>query len=464
MITDIFGRMPLEKIVYDRAERQRQPGDKASEVDVADLADSIAKRGVVHPILLEAREDGKFHLIMGERRFLASTQLRLPDIPYRLVKDLTELERQIIEWEENVKRRDIHWKDYVKGITKIHGMLCILDDTWTHEKTALEMGINRMNVSAILRVSEELNNPLVAEATGWRPAYNIVARKDSRGIDDAMNDLLADHILPPTGPNPTQLQVIATVAEAWGIKPRDEPLGKAEREQSIFKEDFLKWAPLYSGKRFSFIHCDFPYGIDLDESDQAKSSTYGGYADSNELYWELCSCLCKHRDRLLTQSSHIMFWLKLDVSRMEETHAFFMNAAPDLRFFQLPLIWHKTDNRGILADSKRGPRNVCEVALFASRSDRLIVRAVSNCYGSQTTKEIHQSEKPEPMLRHFFSMFVDENTRMLDPTCGSATSLRAAESLGAEVLGLEIDETLVEAARSKLRHFRNLRALEKKHG
>jgi len=38
-------------------------------------------------------------------------------------------------------------------------------------------------------------------------------------------------------------------------------------------------------------------------------------------------------------------------------------------------------------------------------------------------------------------MFVDENTTLLDPTCGSGSALRAAESLGARhVLGLEKDE------------------------
>ena len=100
---------------------------------------------------------------------------------------------------------------------------------------------------------------------------------------------------------------------------------------------------------------------------------------------------------------------------------------------------------------------------IGSRGDRLIVRAVSNAYPSPTTKEIHQSEKPEPMLRHFFQMFVDENTRMLDPTCGSGTALRAAESLGAKhTIGLEINKEFVERSRAALRKARTLRSFERK--
>jgi len=142
---------------------------------------------------------------------------------------------------------------------------------------------------------------------------------------------------------------------------------------------------------------------------------------------------------------------------------FFRERAPSLTFIPVPLTWMKTDNKGILPDPKRGPRQITETALMASRGDRHIIRAVSNAYGAPTTKENHQSEKPEPMLRHFFQMFVDENTRMFDPTCGSGSALRAAESLGAkQVLGLEINPDYAEAARIALRKSRNLRALEKK--
>jgi tRNA G10 N-methylase Trm11 len=70
------------------------------------------------------------------------------------------------------------------------------------------------------------------------------------------------------------------------------------------------------------------------------------------------------------------------------------------------------------------------------------------------------SEKSEAVLRYFFGMTVDQYTTMLDPTCGSGSALRAADSLGAKrVLGLEIDEEFVDRARLKLRQARNLREL-----
>jgi predicted RNA methylase len=45
------------------------------------------------------------------------------------------------------------------------------------------------------------------------------------------------------------------------------------------------------------------------------------------------------------------------------------------------------------------------------------------------------------------SMFVDTSTRMLDPTCGSATSVLTAHMLKAEsVLGLELDSEMRDLA------------------
>ena len=44
-------------------------------------------------------------------------------------------------------------------------------------------------------------------------------------------------------------------------------------------------------------------------------------------------------------------------------------------------------------------------------------------------------------------MFVDESTRLLDPTCGSGNAVRIAEDMGAQsVLGLEIDPDFCQLA------------------
>jgi len=90
---------------------------------------------------------------------------------------------------------------------------------------------------------------------------------------------------------------------------------------------------------------------------------------------------------------------------------------------------------------------VYETCIMASRGDRPIVQPVANTVSHPNVKEIHKSEKPVNMLHHFFRMFVDESTRMIDPTMGSGNAVYLAEGMGAKsALGLERDPEFLKAA------------------
>lgn len=55
------------------------------------------------------------------------------------------------------------------------------------------------------------------------------------------------------------------------------------------------------------------------------------------------------------------------------------------------------------------------------------------------------------MLDYLFTAFVDNKTRLLDPTCGSGTSVISAMKAGAEeALGIEMDSEFASKAQSWL--------------
>ena len=233
------------------------------------------------------------------------------------------------------------------------------------------------------------------------------------------------------------------------VKPSDE---------SILQESFLDWAPNYSGEPFNLIHCDFPYGVNVFGGKWSGRETWHNYDDGADIYLKLIECLCTNLDRIMAHSAHMIFWLSADIKIQAKTLEMFAELAPTLSFCNFPLVWVKSDNVGIVPDPKREPRRIYETALIASREDRLLVKPVSNAIASPTNKEHHPHTKPEPVLKHFLQMFVDSNTRFLDPTCGGGSSLRAAEALGAEhVIGLEINDEYVANARRALNHSRVLR-------
>jgi hypothetical protein len=211
----------------------------------------------------------------------------------------------------------------------------------------------------------------------------------------------------------------------------------------ILNVDFTEWVESYDVPKFNFLHCDFPYGIDADKRQQGHSvALHGGYEDTKENYFRLLDVLLNNIPRICDDSAHIMFWFSMEYYC--ETMKRFSQS--DFRIDPFPPVWMKSDGKGLLPDPNRGPRRIYETCLFGSRGDRPIVRAKSNAYSAPTDRRYHMSTKPEEVLGHFFQMFVDDSTIMLDPTCGSGTALRAAERLGASVLGLEIDKKFADDA------------------
>lgn len=462
-ITSKFKRAPLSTIIVDRAARQRQ------DLAIDDgLVDSIKRLGVLNPIIVEegaALPDGtpQYHLIAGERRLIHSAHAGLRDIPIRLVTELSALEKQIVELDENLRRKDFAWKEEASAIGRIHSLYEQIaegnGEAWNPTRTSEAIGLKPTMMTIYLRVYNGLDNELVAKATGLREAYNILARRDERAEADAINDIVEgnlEFLAPkPAGPQPLS----ASGSKSSPATPSAPRI--LSPEDSILNASFADWAAVYSGPRFNLIHCDFPYGVGVFDGEMAGGGRHESYDDSPDTYWALCGALAKHLDRIMSPSGHMMFWLSADIDIMWKTKDFFRQHAPSLDFLGFPLIWLKSDNTGIVSDPQRRPRHIYEACLFASREDRKIVRTKADAYPAPTNKDYHPSTKPEPMLRHFMEMLVDENTRLLDPTCGSGAALRAAESLGARpenVVGLELDPTHCENARRALRQFRLLRS------
>jgi DNA modification methylase len=180
-----------------------------------------------------------------------------------------------------------------------------------------------------------------------------------------------------------------------------------------------------------------------------------GYEDDQETYRNLTEALCLNLDKIMSISGHLMFWFSPKWEIEKWTRECFARLAPSIGWTRYNLVWLKSDNAGIAASPQYEPRHIYETCLLGSRGKRPIVKIVADAYSCPTDKTLHVSCKPEPMLRHFMQMLVDENTSMLDPTAGSGSALRAAESLGAKrVFGLERDPKMVEMALRALKNER----------
>jgi len=116
------------------------------EQQLAELAASIAATGVVQPVLLRPLPNGRFQLIAGERRWLASQKAGKTSVPaiLRQVSDEQAMEMTIVE---NLQRADLNPIEQARAYERLSR-----DFKMTQEQMAQRTGKDRASVSNFLRL------------------------------------------------------------------------------------------------------------------------------------------------------------------------------------------------------------------------------------------------------------------------------------------------------------------------
>ncbi|AXB75175.1 ParB/RepB/Spo0J family partition protein [Novosphingobium sp. P6W] len=107
------GRAPLRVgglavlSIADITPDPQQPRRIFDEAALEELAASIAQRGVIQPIIVRPRDNGRYQLVAGERRWRAAQKAQLHEIP-ALVRELTDREVMALALIENLQREDLN--------------------------------------------------------------------------------------------------------------------------------------------------------------------------------------------------------------------------------------------------------------------------------------------------------------------------------------------------------------------
>ena len=113
---------------------------------LSELAASIAATGVVQPVLLRPLPSGRFQLIAGERRWLASQKAGKDTIPaiLRHVSDEQAMEMTIVE---NLQRTDLNPMEQARAFDRLSREFKL-----TREQMAQRTGKDRASVANFLRL------------------------------------------------------------------------------------------------------------------------------------------------------------------------------------------------------------------------------------------------------------------------------------------------------------------------
>ena len=145
-IEEIASTSAVKLKIMDIEPNRDQPRNIFDEDALAELADSIAKHGVIQPLLVRPMPDGSYQLVAGERRWRASRMAGLTEVPV-VIKELSDDEAMALALIENLQREDLNAIEEAQGIKALMDTLSL-----TQDEAAERVGKSRPAVANALRL------------------------------------------------------------------------------------------------------------------------------------------------------------------------------------------------------------------------------------------------------------------------------------------------------------------------
>jgi DNA modification methylase len=433
-------------------------GDRIREDlgDIDSLRNSIARVGQLNPIILHKDDNS---LIAGFRRLTCVKSLGLKTIQATYKEEQSELMQKVIEHDENI-HKEMTWSEIAQVRVQIHHLLQQEHGKavkghgggWSQADTAKYLGISEGALSEDMQLIESSKvYPAIAEFTSKKQALKSVNKTREMAILTAIAKMDAEE-----GTYVSE-KLPYTLYEGDSVK--------------IIKEKF-------DDDTIDLIIFDPPWGIDVDvvASSRGPRGEKVFYNDSHETASNLAFDLIPELYRVLKPDSHMymfvgyqhaMFYyhylmnlwqVKTDAEKHADRKEYTIPFDPDRTWaFDVrivPLIWVKEGGGFTDFDYKFMPRS--EFILFCSKGLRQLNYPTSDVFERarpSTTSRIHPNQKPVDLYKDFIKLSTVPDALVLDPCCGSGSSVVAAVTSQRRGIGIEQDHEAYLRAQSWIRGF-----------
>jgi site-specific DNA-methyltransferase (adenine-specific) len=410
-------------IAPDR-QRREFPIDEHQE-----LVDSIRSKGLLHAPVLR-RDGDALVLVAGERRLRAISDLASLDesfrfdgeqvlpgmVPYVLVSDLSELEAEEAELEENIRRVDLSWQERAAVTARLADL---------RSKQARASGATPPTTAAI---SLEVRG----RADG---SYQEATRQEL---------LLAKHLDRP------EVAKAKSAAEAFKILKRVEQNERnAELGRSVGKVLSGASHRIVQGEAVALMRempsdsidvllSDPPYGMGADTFGDSGGMAAGAhfYLDDYTSWRELMANFVPESYRVSKPEAAL--YLFCDIDRFRELRD--LVEAAGWNAFRTPLIWFKPNgSRAPWPDA--GPQRKYEVILYAIKGAKKVQHLRGDVLEYSADENLgHPAQKPVGLYEDLLRRSASPGDRVLDPFAGTGPIIPAAHALKLYATAFERDE------------------------
>jgi DNA modification methylase/ParB-like chromosome segregation protein Spo0J len=451
-------------VILDNRQRQEFEANAMQE-----LFQSIERNGLMHcPVMRESC--GQLVLVAGERRLKTMNDMWalgvtvryngsiIPPgmVPYTTLGELSEIEAEEAELDENMKRKDLTWqeqaaavdrlmklrqKKYAAAVAKVETQVKIDAPTATPEqaqdmvatllasmeaapptaatiarelnpdsakgKTDGELGSLQGNVRKQLIVAQHLDNPAVAAAKSTDEAFKILKKQE----EQQKNIALAAKV---------GASFNSSVHKALNINCLD------------WMEDEANHGTV------DVILTDPPYGMGADNFGDAGGKLTGiehHYDDSYESWLGLMKRWVPLTFAVTKPQAHA--YVFCDIDNFPKLKELFRDAG--WYVFRTPLIVHKT-NSGRVPLPESGPRRQYEVLLYAIKGKMPVTHIYPDVIPSQADENMsHGAQKPVMVYQNLLQRSVRPGMTVADFFSGSGTIFPACHTMRVKALGIEMN-------------------------
>ena len=177
------------ELALDKIERNPfQTRTTFDPVKLSELAQSISASGVVQPITIRSIFGGRYQLINGERRLLASKEAGKATIP-AILRDVSDEQAMEMTIVENLQRADLNPMEQARAYQRLSS-----DFKMTQEQMATRTGKERASVSNFLRLlklPESIQQKVESGELSFGHARTLLALATSEQITAAAQKVMA---------------------------------------------------------------------------------------------------------------------------------------------------------------------------------------------------------------------------------------------------------------------------------
>jgi len=401
---------------------------RATFGDLESLMLSISRLGLLHPIVIDENKQ----LIAGERRLRACKELGLDEIEVKFYADADDLTKKEIELEENIKRKDFEWDEEVTAKAELdrikramYGSAMKGDTTagatnkWNIHKTAEALGESVGTVSQDLQLAGALINfPELRNEKTKNAAWKAYQRLKER----LMTGELARRVV-------TNIQ-----------------------ESDLVEGDCLDVLKAEPDCSYDLIVTDPPYGVNIHNAG-AQRDKWGEevFDDDTESTMSLMKKVFPEMYRVLKPDTHAYVFFAMTY------YAEFKKMLEDAGFdvVPTPIIWNKT-SQSAPPVTPYSFTQAYEPIFLCHKGRRSLNAYIPNVISMDrvsSSQTIHVTQKPTQLMKKLIEASSAAGDLVLDPFCGSGSTIIAAYESKRRVKGIEKDSDMCAKVLLRIKDF-----------